>query len=203
MAKRVSPLEVSMLPSRLVFASVLLAAGCAVQTPSSPGASPSAGPTPSIVPTPTPVPVGTCPTDSPMTVRQFVDADPSCAIGTDVEIRGWLDAPPAIGFEPPGIEPSWLNWFGGLSFIYETGPDGICGTGGGCAGFAWSINPASGLELTGPPRWLIVRGHLDDPVAQTCRFVYPEDWTDERRDDAEAVETCRYQFVIVEFRDAP
>jgi hypothetical protein len=140
-----------------------------------------------------------------MTVKQFVEADPSCAIGTDVEIRGWLDAPPAIGFEPPGIEPSWLNWFGGLAFIYETGPvgpDGICETPGGraCADFLWSINPASGLELTGPPRWLIVRGHLDDPAATTCRYVYPDDWTGERADDAQAVETCRERFVIVAFR---
>ncbi len=189
-----------MLRFGIMLACLLLVAGCAVETPSSPGASPSAGPTPSPVPTPTPVPVGTCPTDSPMTVRQFVDADPSCASGKDVEIRGWLDAPPAIGFGPPGIEPAWLNWFGGLSFIYETGPDGICGTGDGCAGFVWSINPASGLELTGPPRWVIVKGHLDDPAAATCRYVYPEDWVGERADDAGAVATCRERFVIVDFR---
>jgi hypothetical protein len=192
----------------LLLASVLVIAGCGAASPSTRGASPPAGPTPSIVPTPTPVPVGTCPRDSPMTVKQFVDADRSCAIGTDVAIRGWLDAPPAIGFEPPGIEPSWLNWFGGLSFIYESGPldaDGSCQTAGGgaCAAFVWSINPVSGLELSGPPRWLIVRGHFDDPAARTCRYVYPEDWTAERWDDAQAVETCRERFVIVDFRDAP
>lgn len=191
----------------LVLASVLLLAACEAATPSAPVASPSARPTPSLVPTPTPVPVGTCPTDSPMTVRQFVNADASCAIGRDVEIRGWLDAPAGIGFGPPGIEPSWLNWYGGLSVLYETGPvgpDGNCQTPGGeaCASFFWALNPASGLELSGPPRWLTVKGHLDDPAAQTCRFVYPEDWTDARRDDAEAVETCRQRFVIVEFRDA-
>ena len=143
-----------------------------------------------------------------MTVRQFVEADPSCAIGTDVEIRGWLDAPAGFGLGPPGIQPSWLNWLGGLSVIYENGPvgpDGDCRMAGGrvCAQFFWSIDPASGLELTGPPRWLIVRGHLDDPAAQTCRYVYPEDWTEVRADDAEAVATCRQRFVIVDFRDAP
>ena len=197
-----------MLGLRLLVATLILVAGCAAETPPPSSASPTAGPTTSTAPTPTAVPVGTCPTNSPMTVRQFVEADPNCAIGRDVEIRGWLDAPPAIGFEPPGIEPSWLNWFGGLSFIYETGPvgpDGICETDGGrgCADFVWSIDPASGLELTGPPRWVIVRGHLDDPAAQTCRYVYPEDWTAERAADAQAVETCRQRFVIVAFRDAP
>lgn len=194
---------------RLALPLVLLLAGCAVERPSPPAASPSAGPTPSIVPTPTPVPVGTCPTDSPMTVRQFVVADPSCAIGTDVEIRGWLDVPPAIGLGPPGIAPSWLHYpRAELTTIYEAGPvgpDGICVMAGGraCAQFFWSINPASGLELTGPPRWLIVRGHLDDPAAMTCRYVYPDDWTGERADDAKAVETCRQRFVLVAFRDAP
>lgn len=198
-----------MLRFGLVFASVLLVAGCAVETPSSPGVSASTGPAPSVVPTPTPVPVGTCPKDSPMTVRQFVDADPSCSSGTDVEIRGWLDAPAGFGLGPPGIAPSWLYYpRAELTVIYETGPigpDGSCEMASGreCAWFIWHIDPALGLELSGPPRWLIVKGHLDDPAAETCRYVYPEDWTDVRADDAEAVETCRQQFVIVAFRDAP
>jgi hypothetical protein len=29
-----------------------------------------------------------------------------CFGGADVAIRGWLDTPPTMGFEPPDIEPT-------------------------------------------------------------------------------------------------
>lgn len=202
-----------MLQFRIVIAVSLIVAACTAGSTSSPGISTAVpvGASPSVAsprPTPTPVPVGTCPTDSPMTVAQFIEADPSCSSGTDVEIRGWLGAGTPIGFEW-GIAPGWLYFpRAELSTIWEAGPvgpDGDCLMPGGrvCESFIWHIDPASGLELTGPPRWLIVKGHLDDPVAQTCRYVYPEDWTDVRADDAQAVTFCRGQFVIVAFRDAP
>jgi hypothetical protein len=46
-----------------------------------------------------------------------------------------------------------------------------------------------------------VTGHLDDPAAATCRYVYPDDWAAERADDAEAIATCRASFVLVSLRD--
>lgn len=200
-----------------VLGAALLVAACTVGPPAgTPSAAPATEGVPSSVPTstprPTPTPVagvGNCPTDSQLTVAQFAEADPACFGSADVEIRGWLDKPPAIGFEPPGISPRWLHYPSGsdLTTLWEARPepDGSCPTIGeqGCTGFFWHIDPASGLTLDGPPRWLIVTGHLDDPAAQTCHYVYPEDWTKERADDAEAVATCRAQFVIVSFRDAP
>jgi hypothetical protein len=46
-------------------------------------------------------------------------------------------------------------------------------------------------------------GHVNDPRAETCHYVYPEDWTEGPYPDAEAVEACRVGFVIVSFMDAP
>lgn len=143
----------------------------------------------------------------PLTVAQFTDSDPACFGDSDIEIRGWLDQPPGVGFEPPMIEPGWLAYpVGNLSSLWEippTGPDHFCPPAVPCPWFFPHIDPASGLTLDFPQRWIIVTGHLNDPAAETCHYVYPEDWTDERADDALAVGLCRTSFVITALRDPP
>jgi hypothetical protein len=66
------------------------------------------------------------------------------------------------------------------------------------------VDPSSGLSLDfPPPRWVLVRGHLRDPAAETCHFVYAGDSTEERMPDAMAIESCRQGFVLVSYQDAP
>jgi hypothetical protein len=208
----------------LLLGSALLIAGCSGGPPApsattsaasaspmtaAPSAAPTPAPTLALRPTPTPVQAGhgLCPTASPLTPWDFTGSDAACFGGDDVEIRGWIDRPPPIGYGPPGIAPLWL--FGpndGLSTIWgapPTGPDMQCADDRGCALFFVQFNPASGLSIEGPRRWLILTGHRQDPAAETCHYVYPEGWTGERYDDAEAVAKCREGFVLVSFRDAP
>jgi hypothetical protein len=164
-------------------------------------------------PTPTPVPIASCPKDSPLTVAQFADADPACFAEADVTVRGWLDQPLAIGFSPPGIEPSWLFYpRAALSMLWQAppnmqggSPDGTCAATGGapCAWLIWHRDPAATPTLQGPPRWLLATGHTFDALAETCHYDFPADWVGDRPDDAEAVQSCREGFVIVSFRDAP
>jgi hypothetical protein len=84
------------------------------------------------------------------------------------------------------------------------GPDQSCEVEGrGCAWFFLHVDPAAGPVFEPRPRWIIATGHVDDPAAETCHYVYPEDWTEGRADDANAIATCRAQFVLVAIRDAP
>lgn len=160
-------------------------------------------------PTPTPEPTyGPCPTGSPLTVREFVTADPACFGAADLVIRGWLDTPPALGFEPPAIEPGWLYYPADnaptLFNAQPTDPDHICSDGAPeCPWFFPHLNPVSGLTFGEQPRWLLVTGHLADAAAEKCHFVYPEDWPYLHYDDQDAVNQCRGSFVAVSFRNAP
>jgi hypothetical protein len=207
---------VSMIGSAFILAGCAVAssslspsAGSTAPTIAAPSAASSAGPTSTSRPTPTPVSgAGKCPTDSPLSVAQFTDADPRCFGGADVEIRGWLDSPPDTGVEPPFVDPAWLAYstpmMTSLWEIPPVGPNHFCpNQNGACPWFFLHIDPASGLTLDFPPRWLIVTGHTQDPAAETCHFVYGEEWTEPRLDDALAVESCRTKLVIVSFRDAP
>lgn len=171
---------------------------------------PSSGPTSTPRPSPTPVSpgVGLCPTDSLLTVWQLVESDPACFGGDDVTVRGWLDLPPALGWEGPAVEPGWVYYPArNMSFIWggrPIGPEQACELDGhSCGGFFPHVDPASGVELEGPPRWLLITGHFQDPAAETCHYVYPDDHDDQRADDRYAVEACRGSFVLVEVREAP
>lgn len=217
-----------------LLAKALFVAGCAAIPPSpSPAAStaavvatPTANPTatppptspPTAIPTteptteqdPTrePIPTsGSCPGDSNLTIALYLDSDLSCFGSTDVEFRGWLDYPSAIGFSPPGVKPKWLYFpSSNLSALWQVppvGPENQCAEGFVCAYMFLHVDPASDVTLTGPPRWLIVNGHRDDPNAARCHYVYPEDWTEPHLDDAVAVATCRQSFVLTAVHDAP
>jgi hypothetical protein len=123
-----------------------------------------------------------------------------------VEIRGWLDFIPDMGFEAPLVEPTWIYYPTANRAIWseERGPDQTClGAAAACTWFFAHADPAAGLDLDRKPGWVLLTGHLDDPAARTCHFVYTEDWTEPPLDNADAVATCRSRFVIVSFSDAP
>jgi hypothetical protein len=137
-----------------------------------------------------------------------MDADPACFAGVDIEIRAWLDGPPDTGFEAPFVEPGWLDLpapnLPALWTSPPVEPDHLCAPDAlPCNWFFLHIDPASGVTLDFPPRWLLVTGHIDDPAAATCHFVYPADWADERLGDEIAVAGCRERFVLDSYRDAP
>jgi hypothetical protein len=201
----------------VVFCPVVLVAACSFGTSLGPSGTARAAPatapasialsTPQL--TPTPVPVAGCPTDSTVTVSQYIDADSACFEAADVTIRAWVDYPPPMGFEGPTIEPAWVAYPpDGRSALWHeppTGPDNLCDDDQrlGCAWFFPRLDPRSSLEM-GESRWVIVTGHVGDPAAETCHYVasvgYPEG---ELPADAEAVGFCRNQFVITSMRDAP
>lgn len=198
----------------LVFGSAVLAAACSTVTPSlqpsatATAATPTSGPTAGPTPTPVLPGVGLCPTNAPLTPFNFVESNAVCFAGRDFEIRGWLDGPPAIGFAPPGIAPGWIyNPTDDLSTLWDAqpiGPDKTCEVDGrGCAWMFVHVDPASGPVFEPRPRWVIATGHVEDAIAETCRYVYPDDWTGLRLDDQSAVALCRSQFVLVSIRDAP
>jgi hypothetical protein len=212
----------TLLGSTLVIAAV---AACAA-SPSSPAptlaavvATPTAVPTatlsPTVAPTATAEPTSEpsqadeCPTGSPLTPLQLVETAGSCFGRSAIQVRGWLDGPPSIGFEPPTIKPGWMYYPApGAPTIWEqqpAGPDDCFVGEQQCAWFFAHIKPTSGLTLDGPPRWLLLTGHVNDPAAVRCHWVYPDDvpLKDRVADDADAVAICRGGFIVDSFVDAP
>lgn len=191
-------------PSGTAFAPTLAPSPTSTTTPTAlPTLTPTAAPEPTAEPT---VATDGCPTGPDLTIALYVDSDIACFGSTDVELRGWLDAPPAIGFLPPGIKPSWL-WFPGsgvpaLWQAQQGGSDEDC-EGADCAWMFLHVDPASNVVLEGESRWVIVTGHRDDPKSTRCHYVYPPDWTEPHLDDADAVAICRQSFVLTSVRDAP
>ena len=106
-----------MLRLRLALGSALVVAGCSsggspssatptgaitaarTAAPSAAASRPAATPMPTSVPTRRPSRRASARSDrSPLTVSQYMDADPACFAGAEIEIRAWLDRPPDIGF---------------------------------------------------------------------------------------------------------
>jgi hypothetical protein len=173
-----------------------------------PTVAPTEAPATTAVPSPTPVTgAGICPDDSTLTIAMFVEAEPECFGSSTIELRGWLDRPPDTGFLPPFVEPGWLDVPAHLATLWAerpVEPAHLCApTAEVCAWFWLHVDPASGVSLESQRRWVQVTGHLDDPAAATCRYVYPDDWTEPRLDDAWAVEACRTKFVVDSFANAP
>jgi hypothetical protein len=66
------------------------------------------------------------------------------------------------------------------------------------------VAPGSTLDVGDPGRWVIAIGHLDDPAAETCHWVWPDDWeVDPTYDDADAVAICRRAFVLEALEEIP
>ena len=162
---------------------------------------PTLEPTPSATPSP-PDPT-TCPTDEPITVAQFLDADKKCFGTDDIVIHAWLDTPPPFGFIGPLIRPTWLYYPPDGTFFTlfgepPTDPDHACG---GCMFI--HLAPDSTIVLEGPARWVIATGHRRDPAWERCHYDEPDDWTGPEPDDASARAACRNSFVLDVLEDAP
>lgn len=209
-----------------VLLAALVVAGCGrVGTSASPAnePSPSTTPAPTTTAEPSPAAVATlqprieptaeptiepdptdrpCPTAEILTVTEFLGAKPSCFGDEPFKLRAWADHAPATGFEGPAhIEPRWLyypdeNWTV-LWNAAPVGPDQQCPDDNpDCDGFFPHINPDSGLSFLPLGRWVITTGHLRDPAAERCHYVYPDDWTGPKADDIQAIRRCRTHFVV-------
>jgi hypothetical protein len=161
------------------------------------GAPATAGPTPTPVPTQAP---RHCPTASPMSPTAYAAADPGCFAGRDVVILGWLDFPPAMGWEGPAIVPGWLAYpVAGLSAVWSERPslpDHLCRT-VDCAWFFIHLAPGSSVRVPAKPAWLVVTGHREDALAETCHYdlsAWPT--SDPAPNDADARGQCRDSFVV-------
>jgi len=168
---------------------------------------PTEPPIPTERPTPTPVLNAPCPTDKVLSVASYVAADPACFTGS-VRIRGWLDFPPALGWEGPGVEPAWLYYppelvLPALWTSVPPGPDHTCGdTNPSCAWFFLHVAPDSDVSLGLKPRWVVVTGHIDDPAAATCHYL-PSDPEEGAFDDADAIRQCASNLVVTAIEAAP
>jgi len=191
---------------------LLLSAGCAAGVgpsapisapPSAIPASPPASPTEPLTASPASATTAACPTGSPLSVAEYVAAweaeweeGAACFGSRELTLLGWADAPPAIGFEPPGIAPAWLWSSGDGLWDYP-----CAGTQDGCPFLFVHIEPESGLQFDTDGRWVLVTGHTGDPLAETCHYVYPPDWTGELDPDSDAQDRCRSSFVVTSVRD--
>jgi hypothetical protein len=159
--------------------SATLAAIASVEPTLEPTLEPTAPP-----PTEEPPPVSTlapidseCPQDDlddVISVQEYVDAQTSC-FRFGVRVRGWLDTPPPLGFEPPLVKPSWIYYPSGDSATSlwhqpPPGEDHVCASGEDCWWFFPHPDPDLDLDLEPLQRWVILTGHTRDPRAQNCHY---------------------------------
>jgi hypothetical protein len=164
---------------------------------------PTAEPTEEPVVTPKPIDPS-CPnaSDDTISVQEYVDAATSC-FRDGIRVRGWLDTPPAIGFEPPLVKPTWLYYPNGDSATSlwhqpPPEPDHVCADGEECWWFFPHMDPNVGLEFEPLDRWVILTGHTRDPRAQNCHYdgVGPNP-------NPDLVVICGRQLVVTAIEDAP
>ena len=167
---------------------------------------PVATASPSFRPTPTPVLGTICPTGSPVSVLDVIDDDRECFHG-DFKVRGWLAAPPALGWEGPMVEPGWLYYppDAPLTAVWSSPPiepDHWCAADVTCGWFFIHVQPGSSVTWGANPHAVVLTGHFRDPAAATCHYVVdPSDPV--QVDDAEAVRQCEGEFVVTALEDAP
>jgi len=183
-----------------------------------PSAAPSTAPTvePTVAPTveptvaPTEVPVITpppidpsCPnaSDDIISVQEYVDAPTSC-YRFGVQVRGWLDTPPPLGFLPPIVKPSWLYYpdesAASLWHQPPPEPDHVCANGEDCWWFFPHLDPNAGLDFEPLDRWVILTGHTRDPRAQKCHYE-----GEGPNPNPELVVICGRQLVVTAIEAAP
>ncbi|HEX8024649.1 MAG TPA: hypothetical protein VF484_00445, partial [Candidatus Limnocylindrales bacterium] len=197
------------LPVALVAAFILASCGATAGS-LSPSTSPA--PTPSTaagtngpVASPTTQPTPACPTDSPMSVDEYVAADPSCFGAADVQVAGWEGYP--LGTDPgiDGVQPAWLGQTpsdAGLRGHLEGEP---CMPACDEVVLGLHLDPASVLAFEDDSQWVIVRGHRQDPAAATCVWVapeVPEDPAPTAPAQADVTATCNAAFVATAIQPA-
>ena len=168
-----------------------------------PTVEPTVAPTEEPVVTPKPIDPS-CPnaTDDTISVQEYVDASTSC-FRYGVRVRGWLDTPPPIGFEPPLVKPSWIYYPSGdfAAMLWHQPPpepDHVCANGEDCWSFFPHLDPNFDLQLEPLDRWVILTGHTRDPRAQNCHYdgVGPNP-------NPDLVVICGRQLVVTAIEAAP
>jgi hypothetical protein len=150
--------------------------------------------------------LGFCPSGPVLTVAQYQAADAVCFHGRTVKILGWRDLLPAVDFDGPLIDPSWLEYPSGV--IWGTKPIEADGNAhcavDPCPWIFVMANPAVGPKIAGPAGWVMVTGHIDDRAADGCHFV-PGGFGGggPLANDVYAREGCRAAFVVTAIEKTP
>jgi hypothetical protein len=223
-----------MVPARLTAIALalvaMLVAGCAAGAPTSspwtlyspaPLATPVPTPSPALAPTPVPSPSDepvaedtppppVCPDflpPMPVRIADFVSIDPACFLSTRIVMVGYVSASPALGWEAPGVEPGWMIYPSTPMAVWQEKPiDYGCGSAPDCPWIFVHFPPGSSLTLGTRGRWVKLTGHVNDPAAASCHYVYPPDWdATELLPDSDAQRWCSEGFVVekIETTTAP
>ena len=176
---------------------------------------PTAAPTPRVTPTPVPEPTTTptaCPSGEP-TFLEFVDTEAACFADRPVTLTGWFDAPTAMGWEGPVINPAWLAYPDDGPFMafwnrvpVDRGDGDIgCPEGVACTFIFPHVDPGTNVTLPHARGWYRLTGHYFDAAAETCHYVPIEGDTEPMPADADAISQCRAQWVVskIEAMEAP
>jgi hypothetical protein len=144
----------------------------------------------------------------PMRLVDFVTLDPLCVGSATITVVGYAAATPAMGWEGPSVKPGWLVYPAVSVGLWQAKPSATYGCSGhvDCPWIFVHIPPRSSLTFDAKGRWVKVTGHIDDPAAATCHWVYPSDSSqDEKLPDSDAQRWCSESFVIekVEVTTAP
>jgi len=145
-----------------------------------------------------------CPSDGPLTVTVYNATDPACFHGKTLRIVGWVGEIPAMDFDGATIAPQWLEF--PASVIWSVQPvvsdgNGSCpdgsDTGPGTCGLMFAmLDPNGGIPVPTMHRWVILTGHIDDPVSDSCYFSNGGLGDGPPPPAVYARQSCRQAFVI-------
>ena len=144
-----------------------------------------------------------CPGGNVVEMHDYVAAVPGCFRGKTVSIRAWEDRPMSTGWESPVPAPEWLAVPDGSRFFWSAdpvNPDGCVEA--ACPGIFVHQDPSATLALGKAGRWVVIAGHREDPVAETCRYQAGAGAIDPVESALIARRLCRSAFVIESIRVA-
>jgi hypothetical protein len=146
----------------------------------------------------------------PLRLHDLDAIDPACFGTASISLVGWQAAPGDAGFEGPEVEPNWLIYpqDAARSALWDAKPSatGGCGAAFTCEWAYLHVAPGSSITFNGHNRWVLVTGHLNDPAALSCHYVYgPNPSQSEFLPDSDAQHWCASSFVLerVEATTAP
>ena len=173
----------------VVLLVALLTSGCSTAAVSSPSPIPTAPPSlepvaslsePTTVPSPPAVGSPGCPTESPMSVATYKAADPACFGANDVTLTGWETIPSGIGGQSDhSTEPAWLGEDFTPDVLVDQLPEACSQE--MCDPFLFvHVDPASKLEFERDGLYVVITGHVDDPISATSLgdTRYNDKWPD-------------------------
>ena len=142
-----------------------------------------------------------CPPSDRLRVAVLLAANPSCFGDRALIVIGWAAKPPIFGVLPPAIAPRWLWSWATTEFVvwdHSRGSESdLACSQGQCPPYFFLYSaPGTSIDLTGWKGWVRLSGHLNDPAAETCHYVYPPGWTETPFPDGDARAQCRSAFVV-------